>query len=337
MEKILIIQTASIGDVILATPVIEKLHAFYPAARIDFLTKSGNEGLLKEHPLIKRLIIWDKSEKKYKHLLEVLSVIKERNYDLVVNLQRFATTGLLTAFSGAGKTIGFSKNPFSPFFSHSIKHKIGTGVHERDRNHELIKGITDEIPGPVKLYPNRSNYARMSQYKTVAYICIAPSSLWFTKQLTVEQWVDFAAKLPTGIRIYFIGSKQDIDTCAHIINASGHKNALNQAGKLNLLESAALMRDARMNYVNDSAPLHLASAVNAPVTAIFCSTIPGFGFGPLSDNSHIVETLLELSCKPCGLHGFEKCPKKHFKCAKTIKTEQLLNTLQEHDEKNDEN
>lgn len=70
-----------------------------------------------------------------------------------------------------------------------------------------------------------------------------------------------------------------------------------------------------MNYVNDSAPMHLCSAVNAPVTAIYCSTIPEFGFGPLSDNSHILQTKEKLSCRPCGLHGFKSCPEKHFKCA----------------------
>jgi heptosyltransferase-2 len=96
---------------------------------------------------------------------------------------------------------------------------------------------------------------------------------------------------------------------------------------MSFLQTAALMKDAKMNYVNDSAPLHLASSVNAPVTAIFCSTVPEFGFGPLSDNSYIVETEEDLDCRPCGLHGFAKCPKTHFKCATNIKPQQLLRTL----------
>jgi len=79
-----------------------------------------------------------------------------------------------------------------------------------------------------------------------------------------------------------------------------------------------------MNYVNDSAPLHLASAMNAPTTAIYCSTAPAFGFGPLSDNSRIIETQEKLDCRPCGLHGFKTCPEKHFKCAFTIEAKQLL-------------
>jgi heptosyltransferase-2 len=87
------------------------------------------------------------------------------------------------------------------------------------------------------------------------------------------------------------------------------------------------MKKALMNYVNDSAPMHLASAVNAPVTAVYCSTVPAFGFGPLSDNSTIIEAFPEPECRPCGLHGLRQCPLGHFNCAETIKTEQLLHRL----------
>lgn len=79
-----------------------------------------------------------------------------------------------------------------------------------------------------------------------------------------------------------------------------------------------------MNYVNDSAPLHIASAMNAPVTAIFCSTVPAFGFGPLRENGRVVETLEKLDCRPCGLHGHQACPKGHFKCALGIAPEAAL-------------
>ena len=90
-----------------------------------------------------------------------------------------------------------------------------------------------------------------------------------------------------------------------------------------VLESAALMKDATMNYVNDSAPMHMASAMNAKTTAIYCSTIPAFGFGPLADNAKIVETKLTLDCRPCGVHGHKACPEGHFKCAFSIETSEL--------------
>jgi heptosyltransferase-2 len=84
------------------------------------------------------------------------------------------------------------------------------------------------------------------------------------------------------------------------------------------MQSAALMKSARMNYVNDSGPLHICSAMNAPVTAFFCSTTPAFGFGPISDQSIIIESKLNLACKPCGLHGYKSCPKGHFDCGNSI-------------------
>ncbi len=130
-----------------------------------------------------------------------------------------------------------------------------------------------------------------------------------------------------GINIYLLGSGADEKLCSGIIKSASHKNAQNLAGKLTLLQTAALMKDASMNFVNDSAPQHLGSAMNAPITAIFCSTVSEFGFGPMSDNSVIIETKEKLDCRPCGLHGLKSCPEKHFKCATSIKTGQLLERL----------
>jgi heptosyltransferase-2 len=179
----------------------------------------------------------------------------------------------------------------------------------------------------VKLYPGEKRYQAVEKYKKNPYICIAPTSVWFTKQYPAAKWVDFLNLVDENFTVYLIGGPVDHESCQEIINSTINKKVNNLCGKLNFLESAALMEGAHMNYVNDSAPLHMASAVDARVTAIFCSTVPYFGFGPLSSSSSIIETQEELSCRPCGLHGYKKCPEEHFYCAKTIKTEQLLKQL----------
>ena len=329
IQRILVIQTASIGDVVLATPVVEKLKDFYPGAKIDFLVKYGIQSLLTSHPKIKRVLVWDKSTDKYKHIKQLISVIRERKYDVVVNLQRFASSGLITALSGAPIKLGFNKNPFSVFYTKSVKHQIsadpGKSEHEVSRNLSVIDSITDASRNyPLKLYPSQDDFAKVSQFKTKKYICLAPTSLWFTKQFPAEKWIEFLREIDEDLLVYFLGAKNDRTICNEIIKASAHKNSLDLSGKLSFLESAALMKDAAMNFVNDSAPQHFASAVNAPLTSIFCSTVPSFGFGPLSDNSIVIETDEKLSCRPCGLHGFGSCPKKHFKCAINIKKEKLL-------------
>ena len=328
MKKILIIQTASIGDVILATPLLENLHNKFPEASIDLLLKSGTESLFASHPYLGKIYVWNKSERKLKNLYAILKEIQSERYDLVVNVQRFFLTGLVTAFSRAKKTVGFNKNPFSIFFSRRVKHSIREGeYHETERNLLLIGHIVENAVNVPVLYPSQQDNALTSQYKTHRYICVAPASLWFTKQYPRESWIAFIERIPEDIYVYCLGSNADRDLCDSIIKAISRGNVMNLAGKLKLLETASLMRDASMNFVNDSAPMHLASSVNGPVSAIFCSTIPEFGFGPLSTNSSIIQTQKSLDCRPCGLHGLRECPKDHFDCAYTIRTEQLLDQL----------
>ncbi len=324
--KILVIQTAFIGDVVLATPILEKLYRYFPDAKIDFLLRKANESLFTDHPFINTILIWNKKENKTANLIKLTKRIRRTQYDKVINLQRFASSGLITFFSGAKEKIGFDKNPFSFCYTKKVKHLIGNGKHEVERNLELINSFTDSELIKPKLYPTATDFESVKKYKTSAYICVAPSSVWFTKQFPAHKWVEFLDKI-SSYNIYLLGAASDSDLCNEIIFKSSNKNIVNLSGTLSFLESAALMQDAVMNYSNDSAPMHIASSVNAPITAIFCSTIPAFGFGPLSDKSAIVETLGKLDCRPCGLHGYKACPQKHFKCAETISPEQLMETL----------
>ncbi len=327
-QKILVIQTAFIGDVILATAVLEKLHRFFPKSELHFLVRKGNESLFAEHPFSKKIWVWDKKNGKYKHLWHLRNEFRKENFDLIVNLQRFANSGFLTAFSNARTTIGFDKNPFSWFFTKKIKHEIQNGTHEVDRNLKLISEITDSSFEKPHLYPTLSDYEIVRKYQTQPYICLAPASVWYTKQFPSTKWVEFLQSLPKHYQVYLLGAKSDKALCEEIQNAVSGLKIYILAGELSLLASAALMQNAQMNYANDSSPLHLASAVNAPICAVFCSTTPDFGFTPLSDRSFLVEIQEKLPCRPCGLHGKKKCPEGHFKCAKNIEIKQLLNCVE---------
>jgi heptosyltransferase-2 len=152
----------------------------------------------------------------------------------------------------------------------------------------------------------------------------------------VSAWVSFINELPFKGPIYIVGGSGDKLIGEEIIKqhvaaakSAGvvAKNLMNIAGQLNFLASAALQQKAVLNYVNDSAPLHFCSAVDAPVVAIYCSTIPAFGFGPLSSSSFVVETSQTLTCRPCGLHGKKDCPLGHFNCAHSIQNAQLIAPL----------
>lgn len=335
MQKFLVIQTAFIGDVVLATVIIEKLHSSFPQAKIDFLLRKGNESLFENHPYLHEILLWNKQQNKTKNLFTLIKIIKKNRYDKVINVQRFFSTGLITVLSKAKEKIGFDKNPLSFLFDVKVKYITGTKenpVHEVQRNLALIKHFTNDENATVKLYPSKEDYEKVKstvspQLSTVNYICIAPSSVWFTKQFPKEKWIEFIKMLDQQSHIFLLGAATDNLLCDEIIDALSGYLINNVCGKLSLLQSGVLMQDAAMNYVNDSAPMHIASAMNAPVTAVFCSTVTWFGFTPLSEKSFIVEKKEPLYCRPCTTHGKRECPEKHFKCALDIKPQQLLSTL----------
>ncbi len=316
-NNILVIQTAFIGDAILASSVLEKLHLFYPQARLTILVRKGNEALYAEHPFLHEVLVWNKKEGKYKSLMQLLKVIRNRRFDTVINLHRFASSGFLTAFSKAPYTSGYNKNPFSFLFNHKSPHKIGDGRHEVERYNDLIESITDKTVAKPKLYPSFKQFTKIEPYVQQAFVSMAPSSVWFTKQLPKEKWIELCNAVPSDKTIYLLGGPGDKDLCEEIKTKSTHASIRILAGELSLLESCELMKHATMNYVNDSGPLHLASSGNAPVTAFFCSTVPAYGFFPLSTKSGVIE-VKGLYCKPCGLHGYKTCPEGHFRCGKEI-------------------
>lgn len=328
MERILLIQTAFIGDVILATPVIEAINKQYPNIKIDFLLRKGNESLFDDHPILNEVIIWDKKKAKNQNIIRVIKRIRQNSYDVVINMQRFASTGIITALSKSTVRIGFKNNPYSFAFTHKIEHSVDKGLHETERNLMLLKPLFEAGKMKPKLYPTTNHLNSVSFYKAEPYICAAPSSVWFTKQYPKNKWVELFNQIDKAYKIFLLGAPSDYSACEEIKNASTNKNIINLSNKLKMLESAALMQNAKMNFVNDSAPMHMASSVNASTTAIFCSTIPAFGFGPLATNSNIIEVDKYLECRPCGLHGHKACPKEHFNCAQKIDVGKILDTLQ---------
>jgi heptosyltransferase-2 len=316
VKRILVIQTAFLGDVILATPVFSELKRLFPEAKIDALVKAGNESLLESHLSLNEVLVFSKKDGKWKSLIALIRSIRKRKYDVVINLHRFGSSGIITVLSGANETRGFAKNPFSIFFTNRFSHEIGDGTHEVERNLSLIHDIGAAKRVRPSLFPTPEDFSVVKSYQEDAYAVVAPASVWFTKQLPKEQWIKLINHLNS--KVYLIGGPTDEQLCNEIVERLPKSDVVNLAGKLTLMQSAALISSAQRTYVNDSGPLHIASAMNAPVTAFFCSTVPEFGFGPLSDDAKIIQIQEKLECRPCGLHGHAACPKGHFKCGSEI-------------------
>lgn len=322
-KKILIIQTAFLGDAILATSVAEELHSAFPDAIFFLLVKKTNEGVFEQHPFL-NILIHDKSNK-YKSLLKLIRQIRKEQFDVVINLHRYLSSNILTILSCAKYKAGFN-SPFRFLFTHTIKHQIQNGIHEIHRYHSLVENITHYKQAFLpKLYPNKN--LNLTIQLSENYVCFFPGSIWGTKQLPPAKWIELSKKIPENIDIYLCGSSSEQQLCEYIKVKSERKNIHNFAGKFSLSELLIVVNQSKRVFCNDSAPLHIASALNIPVTAFFCSTITDFGFYPLSEKNEIIE-VKGLSCRPCGIHGYQHCPKKHFSCGLEIDINQVnLNAI----------
>jgi len=331
--KILLIQTSFIGDIILLSAAVENLQKYLKPTSIDILINQHSVSLYRGHPIVRKVLSWDKKKNKYPNLIRLIRQIRKEEYDAVINFHRYFSTGLMTAASGADLKAGYTDNPFSFTFRKKVPFSFDKGLHEVDRNHSLLQeafpvlSSKNLIRRPV-LHPLSEDMSKIETYQRGEYLCMCPSSVWFTKQFPTERWVELINQLRFEGNIYLLGAPSDHILCEHIRGRTG-AYVTNLAGKLSLLQSAALMQKAVLNYVNDSAPLHLASATNAPVCAFFCSTVTDFGFYPLSDFSRVIEVDRKLYCRPCGKHGHQACPEKHFRCAFDIEMSQAVAAYQD--------
>lgn len=339
-KNILIIQTAFIGDTILASHFARAVKAEFPDHQIHFFLRKGNESVIQGLSSVHKVWVWEKSGGKTRNLLKLIGELRKLRFDHVFNLHRHFNSGLVSALMKSQEKIGFRQNPLSFFYTKKLDHKIPHHPqdneevvwHEVQRNLQLLKSVRPElkIENDSKLYRPElpitdKNKDKVSPYVKGDYFVLAPASVWFTKAWSEEKYRSLVELLSSKGEVYLIGGPQDGDLCDRI--GQGISRVTNLCGKLNLLDSAALMEKAKRVFVNDSAPLHLASCVNANTTAIFCSTVPAFGYTPLAQNSIVIDVGNSLDCRPCGLHGHTTCPLGHFKCSWDIEVERVFATI----------
>ena len=319
VSKVLIIQTAFLGDAVLITSLLEKIRIESPQTEIHLLVRKGNESIFQAytHPCLERVWSYDKSNKRASWL-DLRTNLKLESFDKVFVVQRFFGMGLLSLMIGAKQVFGFIKNPLSWFFTKAYPHPFGNGIHEVERNTALLSNWLGEkvfkpFLNPVKVPIPAKNY-----------ICISPGSVWETKRLPIQKWIDFIHLLPRDQAVVLMGSPNEKHLSDEIEHACLGWPIFNETGKHALLASTSIFAQSKGNFVNDSGPMHLSSAVNVPTVALFCSTIPDFGFGPLADQSQVIEVSEKLDCRPCGDHGKKNCPLGHYACGNHISTQKML-------------
>jgi heptosyltransferase-2 len=337
--KILIIQTAYLGDVILTLPVVQNIKNQLPEAEIDFLCIPQTETVLRNNPYIRNLIVYDKRGKnKFSKLKEIISSVKKTKYDIVISPHRSFRSALITHLSGADIRIGFDKNSMSNLLTHRVAYIKNT--HEILRNLELIKVIPGIIPAKEnqilkpELFPSKEDVEFVNKFFSTQHFyppqadkhsihsihlaALAPCSKWFTKQLSEGKTIEVInALINSGYQVALIGGSDDAGFCGKIESKVSNSNLVNLCGKLTPLQSKVVIEKSDCLITVDSAAAHLGASADTPIVQIYGSTVPAFGFYPLTSKSVIIENKT-LSCRPCTDHGRDSCPLKHFKCIEDL-------------------
>ncbi len=334
ISKILIIQTAFLGDVILCTPLIKATKKLFPQSFISFLLIPETKNILENNPHLNEIIVYDKKgkEKGVKNFFRMVEKIKRRKFDLAIIPHRYLRSALLAYLAKIPQRIGFDKSIGSFLFTKKVTYQKNS--HEIDRNLSLLNdfshALRDRTP---ELFPGSEDFSYASQLlrdsgvkENEKIVGIAPGSVWATKRWLPERFAEVSDLLikEAGVKVIFLGSKEDEKLCSEIVNLMKEKPVI-LAGKTNILQSAAIISKCKVILSNDSAPVHITSAMNKPVVVIFGSTIPQFGFAPYGEGNTVIEKKME--CRPCGIHGKNRCPKKHFRCMTEITTQEIFEAL----------
>src|SRR6478736_1260036 len=309
----LVIQTAFLGDVILTIPLLQALAERH--GPVDVLTTPGAASLIETHPSVRRVIRWDKNGEKGPGAWGLGRELRDQGYQRVYLPHRSVRSALIAKLTGAKERMGFADAPLLSRALYTETHPRDTTKHESVRLLALLGGANSPQPtADWAMALTDADKAKADAWMTAngvrdGFIALAPGSIWGTKR-----WPYYPelAKLLGNRQVVVIGGKDDSALADSILAAA--PNARNSAGQLSLRESAALIKRAAALVTNDSSPLHLATAVGTPILAIFGSTVPAFGYGPIRPGDHVAE--IPLDCRPCSSHGPQVCPLGHHNCMK---------------------
>jgi len=331
-SRILIVQTAFIGDVILITPLIRAVNDLYPHAKLDVMVVPEAAGLLNNNPYIDRIIRFDKRRSRTS-FFQIVKQLRLARYDLVISPHSSFTTHLLLWMSGATVRIGYARGFLSGILmTQQVPHP--KGIHKILKNLSLLTPLTNRsFSIQTELFPGPEDEKHADELLSSLLdpdrplIAIAPGSIWNTKRWPLEYYNQLVKSLlKNGFSIVLIGGESDRSQCDHLLKDNHPANSvtqiINTAGKSNLLTSSAILKSAKLLICNDSGALHMANAVKTKVFAFFGPTVKRIGYYPYQPEDHVFE--VDLDCRPCGSHGGNRCPLGHHNCMNKIMPEEVL-------------
>ena len=334
-ENILIIRLSSIGDVLLATPLIRALKDAYPEANLDFVVKLKHVDILRLNPKVRKLYALD-TTRGFIALKELRAELYERSYDWVVDIHNNFRSVYLRKI-GASHIFKVKKYKWKRFLL--VKFGINrysrvVPVYQRYINSVDDSDVTYDDKG-LDFYYDEAVYQHIHDTLIAAgldtekpTVCLAPGASFLVKRWPVEKYAELARMLVNHhhMQLLLVGDDKDALLTQTINEAVGAKG-IDVAGRLDLMQTACGMDHADIVVTNDTGLMHLATALKKPTVALFGPTVKELGFFPVGEKSIVVENH-DVPCRPCTHMGRHTCPKKHFRCMREIKVNTVLKAIQ---------
>lgn len=335
-SRLLVVQTAFLGDVVLTTPLLRELRRARPHDTLTVITTADGCQALAGLPYVDELLAYDKSWTLHGLLgtVRLLRRLVRTRVGIAVAAQRSARTGMLLRASAAPLCVGFAGAAGAWAYHRRVRWE--PGQHAARRYLALASALGGDaaranpqpelVVDPAALKRVRSMLHELGTDPHGALLCVAPGSARTGKRWLPERFAEVvAAAASRGLLPLLIGAPGERELCAQVAARSGVQAAV-LAGRTSVRELVALLAASRGLVANDSGAAHVAAAVGTPVVSIFGPTSPAFGYAALGPWTRVVERR-ELPCRPCDRRGPASCPLGHFRCMREIEAREVLGQL----------
>jgi lipopolysaccharide heptosyltransferase III len=338
-KRILVIKLKQPGDVLVSTPVIAALKEAWPDCHLTYLVPKGTEAMVADHPGLDGLMVVDRRGATWGEMLRFIHKLRQGRFDLVLELSGGDRGAIYSFLTGAKERLGFT-HPRQPFWQRyacftRLLPRPPVKMHLVDQNLEAIRalGLTPENPRLQFFWEAQVEQRVHDLLASVGlaerpFVVMHPGAGWRFKCWTPAGYarVIEAFEQEWKLPVVLTGTKaaHEQDLLAAVLQEC-RANPIDLLGRLSLKELGALIARARLFFGMDSAPMHLAAAVNTPAVALFGPS-GVFNWGPWGEGHLVIKK--DWECLPCGRDGCEGS--KVSRCLVELTPEDVIAQLAKH-------
>ena len=327
MTKVLVIRFSSIGDIVLTTPILRCLKKQLKDVEVHFLTKLEFSDILFNNPYINNYFFLNEN------FSEIIQELKSTHYDYIIDLHHNVRTWRVKR-ALKGKSYSFNKRNLEKLLLVNFKKNLMPNEHIVDRFFETVKplGVINDGEG-LDFFINPHDEIETEKFLPAGfqngYIAFVIGAKHKTKCLPDEKIKSICSKI--NYPIVLLGGFEDKQR-GNEIAAQFKGKVFSSCGKTTVGQSASLVKQSQLVITHDTGLMHIAAAFRKKIISVWGNTVPEFGMYPYLPTGTTPFSIIEvknLSCRPCSKLGYEKCPKKHFKCMNLIDENEILKITQE--------